>query len=830
MKNSKKPSSKRPLFSIVIVNWNKKEDTLFCIEHVRKLDYPNFEIIVVDNGSIDGSNKMLKDIDDIKYVRLDTNTGFTGGHIAGLNASSGEYIVLLNNDAVIKHDYLNIALKHFEDSSDIGAVGGRAYWWDEENPVLSEKGPYYSYQSINPITAEAITHQDDGGVHHEVNNVSGSCAVVSREAVEKVGYLYDDFFAYYEETDLFARMKRAGLKVVYDPKLSIWHKNGASSTPYFQYKQLFKNRFLFAVRNFDSFHLKKFLKNYTKTGLKSLVYSLKRTEFSALHKGFRDGFIHNLIHFPSAFRSRSALQKELDPSNYNQKLYSENSLVSFVVSVSSNSVSENWIDYANKNELIEFMFVSKNPIKNTLPANCKVVSDISLFDTYSENIGWLSSKNQYVIFSSLESKPLSKSDIEKALWQAKTKNLWVASVENDSQNLMLDRELLIKHGGLDKFESDDILSAIKSLVEYSYARRKKSVERYVLNQLKISNTTLSSEKLHERILFDKRSEAKPSKWIIFINRHYRIYQIRNYFRWLFSFKISLRLKLARTKNLVMSVITLNRRRFATELKHIRNEVIKSTPGFFNITQQGEKIKNRIPDLKRDWQNIPIFIICRDRLDPLQKLLKRLDEFGMKKIIIIDNDSIYPPLVNFYRTLKNIQVIRTGANIGHTVPWEGSFIKTLVPNDFYIVSDPDVIPTEKCPNDVVKYFLDLHEKYPLYQKIGFGLKIDDLPNEYALKKSVIEWESQFWKQELEINVFEAAVDTTFALYKPYTFSYLLSPSIRTGDPYLARHLPWYVSSKKLSGEENFYRDRANSKITSWNLDDLPERYKKEMEKS
>ena len=83
--------------------------------------------------------------------------------------------------------------------------------------------------------------------------------------------------------------------------------------------------------------------------------------------------------------------------------------------------------------------------------------------------------------------------------------------------------------------------------------------------------------------------------------------------------------------------------------------------------------------------------------------------------------------------------------------------------------------------------------------------------------------------MEKNIFEASIDTTFALYKPYTYYYILSPSLRTGKPYTARHLPWYVDSSKINEEEYFYRLRANQDVTSWNVDEISERYIKELNK-
>jgi hypothetical protein len=169
------------------------------------------------------------------------------------------------------------------------------------------------------------------------------------------------------------------------------------------------------------------------------------------------------------------------------------------------------------------------------------------------------------------------------------------------------------------------------------------------------------------------------------------------------------------------------------------------------------------------------------------------------------------------------------NVGHTSPWTLGIVRSLVPKQFYIVSDPDVLPVEDCPNDFVRHFLKLHEDFIAYQKVGFGLKIDDIPDQYPLKDAVVSWEAQFWQHPLADGLYEAGVDTTFALYKPFTYRYVLHPSIRTGEPYVARHLPWYHNPANESEEDIYYRYRANSDVNSWNTGELPERYKKEMDK-
>jgi hypothetical protein len=370
------------------------------------------------------------------------------------------------------------------------------------------------------------------------------------------------------------------------------------------------------------------------------------------------------------------------------------------------------------------------------------------------------------------------------------------------------------------------------LALYTYFRdaRNIGINRHVLEEIRNNISDELLNEIQDNAYLDKVQDKAFGRWEGYLQRHYRLFQSRNSLKWLFSNKINLRLKLARIKNLLVFGITLNRKSFATELKHMRNEVMKTSFSGDRMQERQLKTEQSLEYslANKNWQNTPVFIICRDRVDSLLLLLKWLDVAKMKNIILIDNDSLYPPLLKLLNETKH-QVIKTQNNIGHTVPWNGGIIKALVPDESYILTDPDVIPTEDCPLNVVEYLFKVHRKHFAYQKIGLGLRIDDLPDHYTLKDSVITWEEQFWKHEIEPGLYESAIDTTFALYKPYTHRYFIHTSLRTGFPYVARHMPWYTDSAMISEEEGFYRMRASGNVTTWNSEVLGDRYKKEMKK-
>jgi len=321
-----------------------------------------------------------------------------------------------------------------------------------------------------------------------------------------------------------------------------------------------------------------------------------------------------------------------------------------------------------------------------------------------------------------------------------------------------------------------------------------------------------------------------SRWGKMVNRYYRLQQLRNLTKWTISPSIPLRHKAGRTKNLILSTATLNRERLAKELKHIRDEVYlqskqqKNARVMTSPQKQSDKfVRSQLSDIS----NIPVFIICFERADSLKLLVAKLEAMGLKKIVFIDNDSTHAPLLDYFAASPH-QKLYLHRNAGHTAPWTQGIIRTLIPYGYYIVTDPDVLPTDECiANQPIEHLIKIHQKYPTHQKVGFGLKIDDLPDHYPLKEDVIAWETQFWQTEIEPGVFEAGIDTTLALYKPCTYLYTLHPSLRTGGPYVARHVPWYSDPTKQTAEDIYYKLRANADVTSWNVDELPDRYKKEM---
>jgi len=215
----------------------------------------------------------------------------------------------------------------------------------------------------------------------------------------------------------------------------------------------------------------------------------------------------------------------------------------------------------------------------------------------------------------------------------------------------------------------------------------------------------------------------------------------------------------------------------------------------------------------DFKNIPIIINNFNRLTTLKRLISFLEDRGYRNIYVIDNASTYEPLLEYYN-MCSVKVFRLKKNVGHKALWDTNLYKKFI-TGYYVYTDSDVVPCETCPDDFLEYFWKIMQKYKYATKAGFGLKIDDLPDFFEGKSKVVEWESRYWQKEVEKEIFRAPIDTTFALYRPFSKANAnwYVEHYRTGGRYIALHLPWYNDTKNLPQEESFYINSC-IKPTHW----------------
>jgi len=215
---------------------------------------------------------------------------------------------------------------------------------------------------------------------------------------------------------------------------------------------------------------------------------------------------------------------------------------------------------------------------------------------------------------------------------------------------------------------------------------------------------------------------------------------------------------------------------------------------------------------------PIIVNVRDRLSALLDLLAWLEKAGQEEIWLCDNDSTYDPMVEFLHSTAH-HVVFNGINLGHRGPWLSGLVTELGLDRHFIVTDPDVVPCEECPDDALEVFHETLLRNTGVDKVGFSLRIDDLPVSYEHRDDVILWESQFWRNAHPSGFFAAEIDTTFAMYRPGE-GHQNNRALRSPPPYVARHTPWYQDSANPTEEQRYYIEHADSLIINWDKRVLP----------
>lgn len=222
-----------PKVSIILLNWNGKEDTLECLESIRQIDYPNYEIILVDNGSTDGSVEFFRDkYPEIEIIQNEENLGFAEGNNVGISniiARGTDYILLQNNDTVVDPRFLTELVQVIESDNTIGVVGPTVYYYGSPNKIQSAGAKIWWCIGRSRHLRKNRFDKGDLGEIREVDYIPGCSLLAKSELFSKVGYLNENYFAYWEESDWCIRVKKAGYNILYVPPAKVWHKGGSTS-------------------------------------------------------------------------------------------------------------------------------------------------------------------------------------------------------------------------------------------------------------------------------------------------------------------------------------------------------------------------------------------------------------------------------------------------------------------------------------------------------------------------------------------------------------------------------------------------------------------------
>ncbi|HDD24662.1 MAG TPA: glycosyltransferase family 2 protein [Chloroflexi bacterium] len=240
-----------PHVVIIVLNWNRKDDTLACLESLRQVTYPDFETVVVDNGSTDGSVPAIRArFPGQPVIETGENLGFAEGNNVGLRYArerGADYALLLNNDVEVAPDFLTRLIEVIDADPSIGVVGPMIYYFDLPDTIWSAGGHIDWARGRSSMIGVDERHNERSHITREVDFVSGCALLVRMSALEKAGDLDSRFFMYYEETEWCVRIRRAGYRIMHVPQAKIWHKikpNARADSPLAHY-YMTRNRLLF---------------------------------------------------------------------------------------------------------------------------------------------------------------------------------------------------------------------------------------------------------------------------------------------------------------------------------------------------------------------------------------------------------------------------------------------------------------------------------------------------------------------------------------------------------------------------------------------------------
>ena len=292
-----------PKVTIVIINWNGWEDTIECLESLYRIDYPNYEIIIVDNRSHDDSVKKIKDYSkgkELIIIENEENYGFAGGNNIGIQYAlknfKPKYILLLNNDTIVDEDFLEELINAGEKDTQIGILGPKIYYYDKPDVIWSA-GCKISWKFARGI--QIGSDEVDKGQYDdqkEVEYVSGSAFLIKTDVIDVIGLMDRKYFLYFEESDWTLRANQAGYKSLYVPTAKIWHKvsrsGGGISKPTGLY-YITRNRWIFMKKwakksDYWIFMVYQVLGAFTFPIVLSIIYRNSNL-FLAYYKGLKDG-------------------------------------------------------------------------------------------------------------------------------------------------------------------------------------------------------------------------------------------------------------------------------------------------------------------------------------------------------------------------------------------------------------------------------------------------------------------------------------------------------------------------------------------------------------
>lgn len=242
-----------PLFSIIIANWNGERFLKKCLSSIRAQGFKDFEVILVDNGSVDNSLKLVREgFPEVKVIRNDENLGFALANNQGIMAAVGKYILTLNNDTELAPAFLTEMANAVKASGKTTGMWAARILSSESRDIIDSVGGLLVYPD-GLAKGRGRLEKDTGqyDVLQEVFMPSACAGLYSKKMLDEVGLFDEDFFAYCEDTDLGFRARLAGWKTHNVPAAVVYHYYSGTGGRYTPFKAYLveRNHLWLAIKN-----------------------------------------------------------------------------------------------------------------------------------------------------------------------------------------------------------------------------------------------------------------------------------------------------------------------------------------------------------------------------------------------------------------------------------------------------------------------------------------------------------------------------------------------------------------------------------------------------
>jgi hypothetical protein len=218
-----------PMVSVIVPNWNGKIVIRDCLTSLQRLTYPNYEVIVVDNGSTDGSAKMIREeFPTTKMVISPLNLGFAGACNLGIKIAKGQLVALFNNDAIAHPSWLSELVKTIMQSSRISIASG-VILRGKPSDILLEAGKRMDVFTGATWRIGYGSKLSKLGKVHNIDYFSLCAALIRKELVKEIGLIDEGYFVYFEDADWAFSARRKGYECILVPSAVVWHEGSVST-------------------------------------------------------------------------------------------------------------------------------------------------------------------------------------------------------------------------------------------------------------------------------------------------------------------------------------------------------------------------------------------------------------------------------------------------------------------------------------------------------------------------------------------------------------------------------------------------------------------------